>query len=119
MSDDYMWEKDIYNVRGEIGRKTARAETLAKLTSLATVHVTLRDEKEYVAPAPPEPGTSVGRTFQASLTALENFGHFLLVALVALAPWSPLLIIFGLLVYKFRNVRIFGGRSSLADPEEA
>jgi hypothetical protein len=104
LQDVVLWEKEVSSVRGEIARKEARQETLSRLTAMSTANITLREEKESTPPpapapaAPPPTGSSVSRTFWASIDALEEFGHFLLITLVALAPWLPLIVVLFFLV---------------------
>ncbi len=105
LQDVVLWEKEVSSVRGEIARKEARQETLSRLTAMSTANITLREEKESTPPPAPAPsvpapptGSSVSRTFWASIDALEESGHFLLITLVALAPWSPLIVVLILLV---------------------
>jgi hypothetical protein len=104
--DVVTWEKEIANVRGEIARREARQQTLARLTAMSTAQVTLRYDKEPIPPPPlppaPPAGNSVSRTFWASIDALEEFGHALLIGIVALTPWLPLILVL--------TVAAYGGR---------
>jgi hypothetical protein len=90
--DIIIWQKEDANVRAEIARKEARLQTISRLTAMSTANITLRDEKEVIPQTTPPVGPSSGRTFRASLDALAEFGQFLLISVVALAPWLPLVI---------------------------
>jgi hypothetical protein len=99
LADMIVWEKEISEVRGQIGRAEARLQTLSRLTAMSTVHITLRDVKEFVPPTNPAYGTSISRTFHDSVDALVDFGRWVIVILAALAPWSPAIIFIVALVW--------------------
>ena len=64
-ADIQSWKEKIAMVRREIGRYEARLQTLGRLSAMSTVHVTLKDEKDYV----PE-------TLPADAPRGPNFGRF-------------------------------------------
>jgi Domain of unknown function (DUF4349) len=85
--------RELAEVRDDINRKQGKLRLLANLTELTTVTVTLRERQKY-APAPPPDIAEVptfdmriGRTFGASWDALVAFVQFLILAVVAAAPW--------------------------------
>jgi hypothetical protein len=84
-------ERELNRVRGEIDQAEGRLRLLSNLATLATLDVTLREDKEYVPPQAPTFAAEIGGTFSGSLDALTQFGKFLLLAVVALAPWLPVL----------------------------
>jgi len=84
-------DRELSAVRGKIDAQKGQMQRWDKETALATAVVTLRDRRAYVPPLVPDFGTSVGRTFQASVEALVTLGKFLVLAAVALAPWLAVL----------------------------
>ncbi len=89
-------EKEIARVRGEIEQAQGRLNMLANLTSLATLQVLLAEHVDYKPEAAPTFVTRIQRTFGDSVGGLthvlENFTLFL----VALIPWIPVILIFGI-----------------------
>lgn len=92
-ADLLAFRKQISDVREQIERHQARLTTLSRLTALTTIDVVLSEDKAYVPPTAPTFGTSLGRTFWGSVEGLENLGKGLVIVLVALAPWSPLILL--------------------------
>ena len=92
--DILKFRAQIAGVRENIDRMEGRMNTMRVLTEMSTIDLTLRDR----ADAPAAPTTSAGRTFAASVQALQDFGHALLIGAVGLAPWLPLILVavFGL-----------------------
>jgi hypothetical protein len=84
-------DRELSAVRGKIDAQKGQMQRWDKETTLATAVVTLRDRRAYVPPLVPNFGTSVGRTFQASVEALVAVAKFLVLAVVALAPWLAVL----------------------------
>jgi hypothetical protein len=84
-------EENLSRVRGEIERMQGHLQRWDKETQLATVTVVLHDRKGYVPPTNPAFGTTVGRTFAASLDALAEFGKMVVLTLVAVTPWAVVL----------------------------
>jgi hypothetical protein len=80
----------IYLVRGDIERAQGRRNYLLNRVQLSTVHLTLREVKDYRPPTAPTFGSRARETFDASWEAVVNFGEWLALAAVALAPWAPL-----------------------------
>lgn len=92
-ADLLAFRKQISDVREQIERHQARLTTLSRLTALTTIDVVMSEDKPYVPPTAPTFGTSLGRTFWGSVEALENLGKGLVIVLVAIAPWSPLILL--------------------------
>jgi hypothetical protein len=84
-------DRELSAVRGKIDAEKGQMQRWDKETALATAVVTLRDRRAYVPPLVPDFGTSVGRTFQSSVEWLVTFAKFLILVVVALAPWLAVL----------------------------
>ncbi len=87
-------ETELSRVRGEIEQIEGRLRLLADLTSLTTVTLNVRERSQY-QPQPPVAAsftTRLERSFQSSLTRLVNFGENLVIAVVAAAPWIPVIL---------------------------
>lgn len=112
-------ERELSRVRGEIEQAQGRLQKLSNLTELTTVTVTVQELKDYVPPAAPSFGTSLGRTFEGSWTALVTLGKFIVLVAVALVPWLPVLGIIGgaiwLLVRRYQPQSPRRGRPPVAD----
>jgi hypothetical protein len=98
-------ERELTRVRSEIERMQGRLRVLGNLTSLATVTISAREIKGYIPPQAPTLATKVGRTFYDSLASLQQLGEALLLAVVALVPWLPLILL-GVLIAFWSNRRI-------------
>ena len=92
-ADLLAFRKQITEVREQIERLQARLTTLSRLSAMTTIDVVMSEDKAYVPPSAPTFGTSLGRTFGDSLDALERLGKGLVLFLVAVAPWSPLILV--------------------------
>jgi hypothetical protein len=92
-------ERELSRVRGEIEQTQGRLQKLTDLTALSTVTITLSERRGYVPPQAPSFGTTVGRTFSDSVGLLVDFGKWLALFVVALAPWLPVLAVVGTVVW--------------------
>ena len=92
-ADLLAFRKQISDVREQIERHQARLETMSRLSAMTTIDLVMREDKPYVPDSAPTFGTSLGRTFGDSVDTLERLGKGLVLALVALAPWSPLILL--------------------------
>lgn len=81
-------------VRGHIEANKSQLQRWDKDVEMATVTVTLLDRRDYTPPLIPDFGSSIGRTFQASIEALVSFGKGIVLVIVALAPWLAVLALF-------------------------
>jgi hypothetical protein len=95
LDDVFRIREQIRNNRGEIEKAEGRMQTLAKLTALSTITLTLRETEAYHAPTAPKPDSpSFERraegTWAASVGALRTLGEWVGLAGVATAPWMPL-----------------------------
>jgi hypothetical protein len=84
-------EKELSRVRGELDQMEGRLRRLKDLTALATVNVTMREEKDYVPPQAPTFAGSVRGTFADSVDLLVRFGQGVVIVAAALAPWLAVL----------------------------
>jgi hypothetical protein len=95
LTDVLQVEHEMTRVRGEIEQIQGRLQKLNNLVELATVTLTLRERKGYVAPETPSFATTVGRTFHDSLDALTVVGQTIVLIAAVLAPWLPTLAVVG------------------------
>ena len=92
-------ERELSRVRSEIEQMQGRLAVLGNLTSLATVTITATEIHDYIPPQNPNLGQKIARTFAGSVATLQALGEALLLFAVALAPWLPLLIPAGFLLF--------------------
>jgi hypothetical protein len=94
---DVLAVRDKLNeVEARLDQEKGQRKRWKQLVDLATVHITLRDRKDYVPPVVPDFGTRIGRTFQGSVEALLGFFRGVVLVAVALAPWLAVLAVPGL-----------------------
>jgi hypothetical protein len=86
-------EREISRVRGEIEQLEGRRQLLSNLSDLTTVTISIQERRGFVPTEAPGFGTSVARTFRASLDALVAFGQAVVLFVVAVGPWLPLLVV--------------------------
>jgi hypothetical protein len=98
LADIVTWKEKVALVRRDLARNEARLQTLGRLSAMATVNVTLRDEKEYLPNTDPAYGATAGKTLEDSWKALKGFGETIFIGLVALLPWLPLIVVAGFLI---------------------
>ena len=103
-------EREITRVRGEIEQMQGRLRFLANRADLSTITITATEWKDYTPPAPMTFQAQISHTFSQSLDALVAFGKAILLVVVALIPWTPVIVI-GLFVL-LRMIR--SGRRSAA-----
>jgi hypothetical protein len=90
MEDVIAFRRELNQLREKIAHLEGQFRRLSTLTALATVDVTLREEKDYQPPAAPGFGNTVSKVFTGSINALVGLGKGVVVAAVAVAPWLPL-----------------------------
>jgi hypothetical protein len=90
-------ERELTRVRGEVEQMQGRLRFLADRADLSTVTITAIDWKGYTPPAPMTFPSQLSHSFFGSVDALIALGKTILLVLVALVPWTPLIVI-GLLV---------------------
>jgi len=91
-------ERELTRVRGEIEQMQGRIRYLGNLSALSTVTVTVDEIHNYTPPVHPTFADQIKRTFNESLGTLIDFGKAVVLLAVALAPWSPLILIAALVV---------------------
>lgn len=101
LADILAVEKELSRVREEMERLQGRRDLLQNLTSLTTVEITLREIRDYKPTTAPSFGTRIGRTFEDSWSALQDFGAGCVLLAVAVAPWVPVLLLLGGLGFVF------------------
>jgi hypothetical protein len=98
-------EREISRVRGEVEQMQGQLRFLANLSVLSTVTITASEIQNYKPPVAPTFATEIARTFAASLEQLTNFGKALVLAVVALAPWLPLILLVLLITWRLVRLR--------------
>ena len=98
-------EKELARVRGEVEQAQGRINYLSRMSSYSTVQMTLREIKDYKAPTSATFGTLVSRRFDESVGALEDFGKGVVLVAVALAPWLPLIVVVGVVAWRWYRRR--------------
>lgn len=81
----------IAEVRRDVERVQGRLNYLANMTTLATIHLTLREIKDYKPPTTPTFGNRATSTLEKSWEAVVDFVQEFALAAVALVPWLPLI----------------------------
>jgi hypothetical protein len=84
-------ERELSRVREELERMQARLRVLVDLTSMTTVELSIIEIREYQPAEAPTLATRIRRSFEGSLSSLVSTAEGLLIALVAVAPWLPVL----------------------------
>jgi hypothetical protein len=98
LADILAVERELTRVRGEIEQMQGRIRYLANVSALSTVTITVTEIKNYTPPVAPTFAAQIGRTFSASVDNLVNFGRTVVLAVVAIAPWLPVLVVVALLL---------------------
>jgi len=88
--------KELNAVRGTIEEQQGKIQRWDKETQLATINVSMLDRKDYTPPVVPNFGSSIGRTFQASVQAMVEFGKGIVLVVTALVPWLLVLAVIGI-----------------------
>jgi hypothetical protein len=104
-------ERELSRVRGEVEQMQGRLRLLANRTELSTITIEAMEWKDFRPPVPASLLTEVGRTFFGSINNLSEFGRFLLLFSVAVAPWLPLIVLAYLLVRWLIRANRRGSRS--------
>jgi Domain of unknown function (DUF4349) len=87
--------RELNDVRTRIDQARGRLQLWDNQVAYSTIQVTLQDRRGYVPPIVPDFGTSIGRTFQASVEALFAFFRAIVLVVVALVPWLIVLTFVG------------------------
>jgi hypothetical protein len=91
-------ERELSRVRGEVEQMEGRLRVLANLTALATVNLSVEENKDYVPPQAPTYGNRVALAFDDSMSQFTAFGQNLSIAAIYAAPWLGVLVALGLLM---------------------
>lgn len=90
--------EQIARVRGDIERAEGRVKYLATMAAMSTITLAAREDASYVPPTAPTFASRASGTFHTSVAALRDFGQWLALLAVALAPWLPLILVGALLL---------------------
>jgi hypothetical protein len=93
--EDYLAvDRELNQVTQDIEADLGQLRLWRSLSDLATVHLTVRERKDYVPPTAPAFGTTIGRTFSGSVDLLVSLGKGVVLVVVALVPWLPVMAAF-------------------------
>ncbi len=92
-------ERELTRVRGEVEQMQGRIRFLGNQAALSTVTLTVSEIQNYIPPTQPTFAGQIARTFHESLSSLIAVGKALILFAVALAPWLPVLLVLGLILF--------------------
>ena len=104
-------ERELARVREEIETMEGRLRFLKDRTSLATVTIDCREEKEYAPPEPPTLLSRIALSWTDSISSLRRTGENFLVGAIAAAPWIFVLAI-GLWIFRYLVKRCWKKRKA-------
>jgi len=84
-------ERELARIRGDVERMEGRLRFLKDRTSLATVTITCREEKEYQPATAPTLASRISNAWINSMASLQRGGENVLVGVVAAIPWIVLI----------------------------
>lgn len=93
-------ERELARVREEIERLEGRLRFLKNRTSLATITIRCREQREYQPAEAPTLGSRLNQTWAASLATIRRAGENALVGLIAVIPWLTVITIPMLVAWK-------------------
>lgn len=99
MADLIEVRRELSRVRSEINLRKDRIKRWDKLTEYATFTVELEERTTYTPEGSAPFGTRVGRAFTDSVQALVVFGQGVVLFLAVLAPWLPIPVVLGVVLY--------------------
>ncbi|MDQ3365769.1 MAG: DUF4349 domain-containing protein [Myxococcota bacterium] len=86
-------ERELARVRGEIESSEGRLRQWNDQISLSTLTLSIATRAPAIAAAPAAGfGTRIGEGFHASIAALQDFGSWFVITLVAVLPWLILIV---------------------------
>ena len=91
-------ERELSRVRGEIETMQGRIRFLASSSDLSTLTITATEVEGFTPLVRPTFGTEIARTFSHSVEGLVDFGKWVILATVSIAPWLPLVVLVALLI---------------------
>jgi hypothetical protein len=107
-TDDIVkFRAQLGTVRENIDRLEARMNTLSRLTEMATLELTMTERKVFTSDQAPTYSTKLGRAFESSTTSIVDFGKWIVLAVVTIAPWLPILLV-GYFLLRFGIRKVFG-----------
>lgn len=92
-------KRELNEISDDINRKEGMIKLWKDMTDLTTFTVHMREKQAYNPPAPPkiEPdpsfGERVGKTWEGSWSSFIGFCQGVAIVAVALAPWSPVILV--------------------------
>lgn len=98
-------EQALSRVRGEIEQTQGRLRLLRDVTELTTVTIDVAEVRNYTPDEAPLYTTRVLRAWHNSTEAFVSTMQNLSLAAIALAPWTPLLIVLALIGWAVRRIR--------------
>lgn len=107
-------EKELDRMREEIERIEGRLRFLSERISLSTVVLKAHTRFEFSPPKLPSTTEKMAQTWQDSTTLLGEFLLALGLCIIGVAPWLPILLVLGFLIYKFFKSNL---RASNASPK--
>ena len=91
-------ERELSRIREAVERMEGRIRFLQDRTSLATITIKCREQKEYQPAQAPTLASRMNQSWSNSILALQRGGENFLVALIGSIPW---LVVFGLVASLF------------------
>ena len=85
--------EQIVRNREQIEKAEGRQRCLSAKVTYSTITVQLSETKDYVPPTSPDYGSRLSRTFWNSVGAMEDAGKAIVTFVVAIAPWSPFIVL--------------------------
>lgn len=99
LKDVLALEEKLGSVRGNIEVMEGRLRMWKNLTALTTVSLTFIEDAKYTPPQEPAFTTTIGKTFDSSVSAMAEFGKGVVLVAVAVAPWLPVLFVVAIPVW--------------------
>ena len=92
-------DRELGRVRGEINTLKGRLQRWDKEIAYATCTVTIYERHGYDEPSTPGFATIVSDTFDTSINGMITLARFLVLVVVALAPWMVVLAVVGMPIW--------------------
>jgi hypothetical protein len=93
LSDVLEIERELARVREEIERMEGRLRFLKDRTTLATVTITCREQKEYQPAEAPTFASRIRQSWSHSLGSMRATGESVVVGVIAIVPWLVVIMI--------------------------
>ena len=110
--------RELRELRSQIDSQQGQMQRWDKEVAMTTVVVQVQDRKDYVPTTSPTFGTSIGRTFEGSVSALLSFGRAIVLVVVAVTPWLAVLAVlaWGAWWLVRNRLKIARGRATAEQP---